>query len=87
MAVIVALGPVATLTVSNVSGSFEVDDPFQGREKFQLWSDEVSGVQDRVTQSLWVSLCRESMVQGWSVAVSTDDENSAQVVSISLVRP
>jgi len=87
MAVLVAIGPVATLTVSNVSGSFEVDDPFQGREKFQLWSDEVSGAQDRITQSLWVSLCREAMVQGWSVAVNVEDENSAQVSAISLLRP
>jgi hypothetical protein len=84
MSVAVANGPLLKLTVSNVSGSIEVDDGTTGPEKFQLWSDEASGAQDRVTQSLWVSLCREAMVQGWPVVVTADNENSAQILSIML---
>jgi hypothetical protein len=84
MAIAVAVGPLMKLTVSDTSGSIEVDDGNTGPEKFQLWSDEASGAQDRITQSLWVSLCREAMVQGWPVVVTADNENSAQVVSIML---
>jgi hypothetical protein len=84
MAIVASFGPLLKLAVSDTSGSIEVDDLNTGPEKFQLWSNEVSGAQDRVTQSLWVSLCREAMVHGWPVVVTADNENSAQVVSIML---
>jgi len=58
-----------------------------GREKLQLWSDVDAAVPDRVTQSMWVSLCREALTHGNDLTVVIEDENSAQVVSIHLKPP
>ena len=41
-------------------------------------------MQDRVTQSMWLSLCRDALANGWTVVASVTDLNSSQVISIKV---
>ena len=81
----IAIGPVSYLYVGTDSATVEVDG-MDGREKCQLWADSDASVPDRVTQSMWVSMCREALAHGSEVLVSLESVNSAQVVSIRLGR-
>src|SRR5688572_3892894 len=81
-----AIGPVTYLSVGATAATVEVDG-IDGREKCQLWTDSDWSVPDRVTQSMWVSMCREALAHGSEVLVALESANSAQVVSIRLGRP
>jgi hypothetical protein len=56
-------------------------------EKLNLWTDDDALIPDRVTQSMWLSMCRDAVTHGNQVAIVTSTENSAQVNEISLRPP
>ena len=78
-------GPISSVTVSGNSASIQLlDSAGRPSAKLQLWNAEVPGVQDRVTQSMWLSLCRDALANGWTVVASVTDLNSSQVISIKV---
>jgi hypothetical protein len=78
-------GPVFSVSVTSNSASIQLLNS-AGRPgvKLQLWNAEVPGVQDRVTQSMWLSLCRDALANGWTVDALVADANSSQVISVKV---
>jgi hypothetical protein len=86
MAANTATGPITALLVASSVAKVEVNDEGDKvKETFVLFSDADGVVPDRVTQSMWVSLCRAAIVNGKRITVSTVNQNSAQVGSITLL--
>ncbi len=54
-------------------------------ETFILFNDPDGAVPDRVAHSVWLSLCRDAIVAGKRVQVTTANENSAQVTTVTLL--
>lgn len=80
-----ATGQVTDLQIFTGFGKVYVQDETDGaNEAFVLYSDGDGVVSDRVLQSMWVSMCRDAIVSGRRVSVSTVDANSALVGSIDL---
>lgn len=89
MAETVVIGTVLGVKISRSSTAdnakvFVRDEATELSETFQLWDDSDAEIPDRVTQSMWVSLCRDAVVNGKRVLVVPASSNSAQVVSIEL---
>ena len=78
-------GQIFSVGVSGTSASVQLlNSAGLPGVKLQLWNAEVPGVQDRVTQSMWLSLCRDALANGWTVVASVADANSSQVISIKV---
>lgn len=48
-----------------------------------VWPEELTST-DRLKYSMWVSLLKEAMVQGYDVELLTDDEFSSKILSVSV---
>jgi hypothetical protein len=71
-----------------ISGAQITVQPATGRkEKLNLWTDEDGLIPDRVTQSMWLSMCRDAVTHGNQVLIVTSTENSARVNQVSLRPP
>lgn len=79
-----ARGPVTKLLILSGIGKITVLDEGGLEELFHLFVDSDGVVSDRVLQSMWVSLCRESLLTGKVVEVATTGANSALVTSVEL---
>jgi hypothetical protein len=78
-------GQISSVSVSGNSAAIQfLDSAGLPARKLQLWNAEVPGVQDRVLQSMWLSLCRDALANGWTVVASVADLNSSQVISIKV---
>lgn len=81
-----ATGQVRSLSIFSTIAKVVVEDEDENQEElFQLFVDADGVVSDRVRQSMWVSLCREAILTGKRVSISTVDENSAVVASVALL--
>jgi hypothetical protein len=87
MATQTLLGTLTYLTIGQTSAVIEISDANGVREKFQLWADVYAGIPHRVTQRMWVSLCREALTNGTELLIVPESANSAQVATIRMNRP
>jgi hypothetical protein len=75
----VFVGPINHLIVSSSSAMIEMDDVNGVRETLILWNDTDALLPDRVTQSMWISICRDSLAHGNSILALLENQNSAQI--------
>jgi hypothetical protein len=75
-------------TTVEFSGAQVTVQPTTGqKEKLNLWTDEDGLIPDRVTQSMWLSMCRDAVTHGNQVLIVTSTENSARVNEVNLRPP
>jgi hypothetical protein len=86
MAANTATGLVKELIVgSSAAKMIVVDEEDKVDEVFVLFTDPDGVVPDRVTQSMWLSLCRDAILSGKRIRVTTVNQNSAQVSTLTLL--
>ncbi len=78
---IILFGKLKSLYITQTFAAIELEgEP----EKLTLWNDVDTVLPDRVTQSMWVSLCREALIHGNSLDVTLEDLNSSHVYAIKM---
>ena len=80
----VYFGTVNALKISQNTAKLFLGEDNGGSETMQLWADADGIIPDRVTQSMWVSMCRDALTTGSHLMVVTDGSDSAQIVTIEL---
>jgi hypothetical protein len=81
-----AQGSIKRLIVGSTFAKVTViDEEDKQDETFILFADADSAIPDRVTQSMWLSLCRDAILNGKRISVGTEGQNSAQISVLTLL--
>lgn len=78
-------GTVEQLLAAETFAKVQITDVATGElETFLLYSDTDAAVPDRVTQGLWLALCRDALLNGNQLTVLTPTNNSGVVSTVVL---